>query len=141
MDRQNIGTNINFGVLIEAVKTCRADPRWRGRWILDDDWLTIVKRATGRVFETCSRAAFNTAIARSPKLKHSLDDFDSNTLGFVRRCFSTKERKFTAYYASVPKSPVVRPPDGSKWYEEIMTMVIQRLETCLAYSVVASTSA
>ena len=101
MVRQNIGTNINFGVLIEAVKTCRADPRWHGRWILDDDWLTIVKRATGRVFETCSRAAFNTAIARSPKLKHSLDDFDSNTLGFVRRCFSTKERKFTAYYASV----------------------------------------
>ena len=60
------------------------------------------------------------AIAKSPKLKLSLDDFDTNALGFVRRSFSTKECRFTAYYASVPKTPVVRPLDGSKWYEEML---------------------
>ena len=26
----------------------------------------------------------------------------------------------TAYYASVPKTPIVRPLDGSKWYEEML---------------------
>ena len=121
MNHQLNCERINFRVLIEALNTCRVDPRWHGRWILDDDWLTIVQQATGSLFATCSRQTLNNAISRTSPLKLSIDDFDSNVLGFLRRCFQVnRERKFWAYYASAPHSEVARPPDGSKWYNEIV---------------------
>ena len=59
MNHQMNCERIDFWALIEALNTCRFDPRWRGRWIIYDDWLTIIQNATGPFYKECSRSTLN----------------------------------------------------------------------------------